>query len=103
MIFKKNPLKETKILEDIITLYLISSINSRQNIIFQKSSYKKKTYYLKAKIPSATILYNESEHNILALVRKANKTMGEDGIHVTCLGNFNAKLNLIKKQSREYS
>jgi hypothetical protein len=37
---QKNPLKETKILQDIITLYLISSFNTSQNIIFQKSSYK---------------------------------------------------------------
>jgi hypothetical protein len=31
---QKNPLKETKILQDIITLYLISSCNTSQNIIF---------------------------------------------------------------------
>jgi hypothetical protein len=37
---KKNPLKETKILQDIRTLKLISSFNTSQNIIFQKSSYK---------------------------------------------------------------
>jgi hypothetical protein len=37
---KQNPLKETKILQDIITLELISSSNISQNIIFQKSSYK---------------------------------------------------------------
>jgi hypothetical protein len=37
---QKNPLKETKILQDIITLYLISSFNTSQNIIFQKSLYK---------------------------------------------------------------
>jgi hypothetical protein len=36
----KNPLKETKILQDITTLSLISSFNTSQNIIFQKSSYK---------------------------------------------------------------
>jgi hypothetical protein len=40
LIFKKNPLKETKILQDIITLELISSFNTSQNIMFQKSSYK---------------------------------------------------------------
>jgi hypothetical protein len=39
---QKNPLKETKILQDIITLELISSFNTSQNIIFQKSSYKKR-------------------------------------------------------------
>jgi hypothetical protein len=37
---QKNPLKETKILQDIITLKLISSFNTSQNMIFQKSSYK---------------------------------------------------------------
>jgi hypothetical protein len=37
---QKNPLKETKILQDIITLELISSFNTIQNIIFQKSSYE---------------------------------------------------------------
>jgi hypothetical protein len=36
----KNPLKETKVLQDIITLQLISSFNTSQNIIFQKSLYK---------------------------------------------------------------
>jgi hypothetical protein len=37
---QKNSLKKTKILQDIITLKLISSFNTNQNIIFQKSSYK---------------------------------------------------------------
>jgi hypothetical protein len=53
-IFKKNPLKETKILQDFISLELISSFNTSQNIIFQKSSYKNRpiiNYYLRAKIP----------------------------------------------------
>jgi hypothetical protein len=40
--FSKNPLKETKILQAIITLQLISSSNTSQNLIFQKSSYKNK-------------------------------------------------------------
>jgi hypothetical protein len=35
---QKNPLKETKILQDMIILILISSFNTSQNIIFQKSS-----------------------------------------------------------------
>jgi hypothetical protein len=39
---QKNPLKETKIIQDIITLELISSFNTSQNIMFQKSSYKNK-------------------------------------------------------------
>ncbi len=45
IILKKNPKKQTKILQDIITLYkLISSFNTSQNIIiiFQKCSYKKR-------------------------------------------------------------
>jgi uncharacterized metal-binding protein len=37
---QKNPLKETKILQDTITLEIISSFNISQNIIFQKASYK---------------------------------------------------------------
>jgi len=37
---QKNALNETKILQDIITPQLISSFNTSQNIIFQKSSYK---------------------------------------------------------------
>jgi hypothetical protein len=36
IIFKKKTLKETKILQDIITLWLISSFNTSQNIIFAK-------------------------------------------------------------------
>jgi uncharacterized metal-binding protein len=34
----KNPVKETKFLQDIVTLKLISSFNTSQDIIFQKSS-----------------------------------------------------------------
>jgi hypothetical protein len=37
---QKNRLKETKIFQDIITLDIISSFNTGQNIIFQKSSYR---------------------------------------------------------------
>jgi hypothetical protein len=39
---KKNPLKETKLLQDITTLSLIPSFNTSQNIIFQTSSHKNK-------------------------------------------------------------
>jgi hypothetical protein len=47
---QKNPLKQTKILQDIITLELISSFNTSQNIILQKYSYKNRPiiYYLGA-------------------------------------------------------
>jgi hypothetical protein len=38
IIFKKNPFKKTKFLQDITTLSLIPSFNISQNIIFQKSS-----------------------------------------------------------------
>jgi hypothetical protein len=41
IIFKQNHLKETKILQDMGTLQLISSFNTSQNIIFQESSCKK--------------------------------------------------------------
>jgi len=37
---QKKPSKRNQILQDIITLKLISSFNTSQNIIFQKSSYK---------------------------------------------------------------
>ncbi len=40
IILKKNPLKESKILQDIITLWLISSFNTRQNIIFPNPCIK---------------------------------------------------------------
>jgi hypothetical protein len=68
IIFKKSFKKKPK--PDIIILELISSFNTSQNIIFQKSSHKNRpiTYYGGAKIPEATVLYNESKHNILALV-----------------------------------
>jgi hypothetical protein len=53
-----------------------SNISPCKNIIF-KSSSKKQAKILQdiiAKISKATILYNESKHNILALlVGKANK------------------------------
>jgi len=34
---RKNPPKETKILQDVITLQLISSFNTSQNVTFEKS------------------------------------------------------------------
>jgi hypothetical protein len=51
IIFKKNPLKEMKILPDMITL--ITNFNTSQNIIFQKKfSYKNRhNNTLGAKIP----------------------------------------------------
>jgi hypothetical protein len=74
IILKKILLKKTKILQDIITLYkLISSFNTSQSIIFQRSSYKNRPIYLGGQNPlSYYILYNEPEHNI-SLPRKASK------------------------------
>jgi hypothetical protein len=37
---QKNPLKETEIIQVIITLFLISCFNTSQHIILKKSSYK---------------------------------------------------------------
>jgi uncharacterized SAM-binding protein YcdF (DUF218 family) len=39
---KNNPLKEIKILQNIIILLTNFKLNTSQNIIFQKSSYKNK-------------------------------------------------------------
>ncbi len=65
---QKNPLKETKIFQDIITLLLISSFNTSQNIIFQKSSQKNRPIIIQGpKSFKVTVLYNESKHNILAI------------------------------------
>ncbi len=74
IIFKNNPLRETKILQHIITLELISTFNTSQNIIFQTSSYQNRattTWGPK----SLKLLYSimNLKHNILALVGKANK------------------------------
>jgi hypothetical protein len=52
----------------------ISSSNTSQNIIFQKSSYKNRL--IGAKIPEATILYNESKHNILAFLVTVASSVG---------------------------
>jgi hypothetical protein len=37
---QKNPLKETKILQDIITVKLIPSFNTSQNIVFKNPHIK---------------------------------------------------------------
>ncbi len=82
----------TKILQVIIiiiTLELILSFNTSQNIIFPKSSYKILTYYyylptylptqgpIKNPLKLLYILYNESKHNNILkglwVVSKANK------------------------------
>ncbi len=53
----KNTFKKTKILQDIITLELISSFNTSQNIIFQKSSYKNRPIIITKRPKSLKLLY----------------------------------------------
>jgi len=62
---QKNPSKRNQILQDIITLKLISSFNTSQNIIFQKSSYKNRptTYGPK----SLKLLYSIMNLNTISL------------------------------------
>ncbi len=56
---EKNPLQETKILQNIITLELISSFNTSQNIVFQKCSYKNRPVIIIAQGPkSLKLLYS---------------------------------------------
>ncbi len=76
---QKNPLKETKILQDIITLELISSFNTSQNIIFQKSSYKKRPIIYQGIL--ATILCSESKHNARPTKMKKMKMQTQRWIH----------------------
>jgi hypothetical protein len=64
-------------------IYLISSFNTSQNIIFQKSSYKKIDLLPRGQnCLSYTILYNESKHNILAYQGKADKWWNIDRMKV---------------------
>ncbi len=70
-ILQKNP-KSFKILY----LYNKSQVSTQAKIsTFKNPGIKNRPiiYYVGAKIHRATILYNESKHNILALVGKANK------------------------------
>jgi len=72
IIFKKIPLN--KLLPNITILWLIPSFNTSQNIIFQKSLYKNRSTTWGPKfVKLLTIFYNESKHNILALVGNAKK------------------------------
>ncbi len=68
----KTPLKETKILQDIRILYLISSFNTSQNIIFQKSSHKNKPITQGPK--SFTLLYSIMNLNMISLPWQARPT-----------------------------
>ncbi len=66
---QKNPLNETKILQDIITLQLISS----QNIIFHiKSSYKN-NFIITYGPKSFRLLYSILNQNTISLPWLANK------------------------------
>jgi hypothetical protein len=65
LFFKKSS-KRNQILQDIITLHLISSFNTSQNIMFQKSSYKNRpiiTYGPK----SLKLLYSIINLNTISL------------------------------------
>ncbi len=80
IIFKKNPLKETQILQDIITLLqLISSFNTSQNIIFQKHSYKNKPIITQGP-KSLKLLYSIMNLKTIFLPWQARPT--KDGFHV---------------------
>jgi len=71
----KNPLKKPKILQNIITVQLISSFNTSQNIIFQKSSYKNRPIP-GGQNPLSYSIYSIMNRNTISLrwlVGKANK------------------------------
>jgi hypothetical protein len=65
IIFKKNPLKETKLFQNITTLSLIASFNTTQNIIFQKSSYKNRLTTWGSKF--VKLLYSIMNPNTISL------------------------------------
>ncbi len=74
IIILKNPLKETRTLQDIIISWLISSFNTSQDIIFQKSLNKNRPILPGGQNPlSYYILYIESKYNILAWPKKKKK------------------------------
>jgi hypothetical protein len=60
---QKNPLKETKILQDIITLQLISSFNTSQNI----SSFKNPHIKINRPGPKSLKLLSIYIYNILGV------------------------------------
>jgi hypothetical protein len=62
IIFKKNLLKETKLLQDITTLSLIPSFYTSQNIIFQKSLHKNRPTTWGSKSVNEL---NEFKHNMM--------------------------------------
>jgi len=70
IIFKK-PSKRDQNPSRYYKLYNYSQVSTEAKIsCLKNASYKNRP------IPKATILYNESKHNILALVGKANKNRG---------------------------
>jgi len=74
---QNNPLKETKVFQNIITLELISSFDTSQNISSFKNPHIKIHLLPRGQNPLSYyyILGNELKHNILALVGKANKIL----------------------------
>jgi hypothetical protein len=62
---QKHSSKETKILQNTITLQLISSFNTSQNITFQKSSYKNRPITKEQK--SIKLLYSIMNLNTISL------------------------------------
>ncbi len=73
-ILEKNPLKETKILQDIITLQLNLKFQQSQNIIFQKSSEKSRSTTQGPK--SLKLLYSIINLNTISLLWQASPTKG---------------------------
>ncbi len=74
IIFKKSFKKETKTLQDIITQELISSFNTSQNIIFQKSSHKNRPITEGPKSPK--LLYSITNLNTISLLWFINDWQG---------------------------
>jgi hypothetical protein len=93
----KNPLKETKIIPDIITLKLISSFNTSQNIIFQKSSCKNRPIMQGPKslkllysitslnpVPNAQVCVFDDTYYKITTTNYISKT----SLYITLLGSF---------------
>jgi hypothetical protein len=72
-IFKKSS-KRTKILQDIIIMLLIQVSTQAKISSFKNPHIRIDLLLPRAKIPQATILYNECKHNILALQAMPTET-----------------------------
>jgi hypothetical protein len=92
---KKNPLKKTKILQDVVTPELISSFNTSQNIfIFQKSVYKKIDLLLLLQVPTLPFgrLKSTNFVNILGysiFFHSSMATLVDDDICYPCYPTLN--------------